>query len=64
MNKIACGLVCFGRKLVVFGGFGISPRSVQPESEFIPSRSAFQPDNLAGPMNFTSMTWKLVNDVK
>ena len=36
MNKIACGLVCFGRKLVVFGGYGISPRSIQPESEFIP----------------------------
>ena len=38
MNKIACGFVCFGRKLVVFGGYGIAPRSIQPQSEFIPSR--------------------------
>ena len=37
MNKIACGFVCFRRKLVVFGGCGIAPRSIQPESEFIPS---------------------------
>ena len=37
MNKIACGFVYFERKLVVFGGYGIAPRSIQPESEFIPS---------------------------
>ena len=37
MKKIACGMVTYGSKLVLFGGYGTSSGPTQPGAEFVKS---------------------------